>query len=62
MSEVATQVASGKTNREVAVALFLSEKTIESHVARIYEKLGVHSRAALATLISRGAGSRTQTR
>jgi DNA-binding CsgD family transcriptional regulator len=33
--EVADQVATGKTNREVAAALFLSEKTIESHLSRI---------------------------
>jgi len=41
--EVADRVASGRTNREVAAALFLSEKTIGSHLARIYDKLGVLS-------------------
>lgn len=51
--EVARHVMSGATNREVAAALFLSEKTIESHLARIYDKLGVHSRAALAAIIGR---------
>jgi DNA-binding CsgD family transcriptional regulator len=56
--EVAEQVAAGKTNREVAAALFLSEKTIESHLARIYDKLGLHSRTALAVIIAR-AGTRT---
>ncbi|HUO72213.1 MAG TPA: AAA family ATPase [Solirubrobacteraceae bacterium] len=50
--EVATLVASGQRNREVAAALFLSEKTVESHLARIYDKLGVRSRAALATIIA----------
>jgi DNA-binding NarL/FixJ family response regulator len=50
--EVADHVARGETNREVAAALFLSEKTIESHLARIYSKLGVHSRAALAALMT----------
>jgi DNA-binding CsgD family transcriptional regulator len=50
--EVATLVAAGKRNREVAAALFLSEKTVESHLARIYDKLGVRSRAALATLLT----------
>jgi ATP/maltotriose-dependent transcriptional regulator MalT len=51
--EVATLVAAGQRNREVAAALFLSEKTVESHLARIYDKLGVRSRAALATIIAR---------
>jgi ATP/maltotriose-dependent transcriptional regulator MalT len=50
--EVATLVAEGKRNREVAAALFLSEKTVESHLARIYDKLGVRSRAALATILA----------
>ncbi len=50
--EVADHVARGETNREVAAALFLSEKTIESHLARIYDKLGVNSRTALATLLT----------
>jgi DNA-binding NarL/FixJ family response regulator len=51
--EVAHHVALGETNREVAAALFLSEKTIESHLARIYSKLGVHSRTALTAIIGR---------
>jgi DNA-binding CsgD family transcriptional regulator len=50
--EVAELVAAGKRNRDVAAALFLSEKTVESHLARIYDKLGVRSRAALATLLA----------
>jgi DNA-binding CsgD family transcriptional regulator len=56
--EVAELVASGKTNREAAATLFLSEKTIGSHLARIYEKLGVHSRAALAGIVAREPDSR----
>ena len=51
--EVADQVAAGKTNRAVAEALFLSEKTVESHLARIYSKLGMRSRVMLAALIER---------
>jgi DNA-binding NarL/FixJ family response regulator len=42
------EVAAGKTNRDVASTLFLSEKTVESHLARIYSKLDVHSRSALS--------------
>ena len=45
---VAALVAQGRTNREVAAQLVLSEKTIESHLSRIYRKLGVRSRAELA--------------
>jgi ATP/maltotriose-dependent transcriptional regulator MalT len=56
-AEIATLVAAGKRNRDVAAALFLSEKTVESHLARIYDKLGVHSRAALATIIAAGLPS-----
>ena len=46
--EVAGLVAEGQTNRQVAEALDLSEKTIENHLGRIFAKLGVSSRAALA--------------
>jgi DNA-binding CsgD family transcriptional regulator len=51
--EVVEHVAQGRTNREVAAALFLSEKTVGTHLARIFEKLGVRSRTALATIIAR---------
>jgi ATP/maltotriose-dependent transcriptional regulator MalT len=55
--EVATLVATGQRNRDVAAALFLSEKTVESHLARIYDKLGVRSRAALATIMATDAAA-----
>ena len=57
-NEIATEVASGKTNRQVAAALFLSEKTVGNHLSRIFEKLDVHSRAALASLVSRESAAR----
>ena len=44
--EVLRHVAAGKTNREVAAVLFLSEKTVGNHLASVYAKLGVASRAA----------------
>ncbi len=55
--DVADHVAAGKTNREIAATLSLSEKTVENHLSRIYNKLDVHSRAALAAIAAReGAG------
>lgn len=45
--QIALQVAEGHSNREVAEALFLSAKTVEFHLTRIYRKLDVHSRAQL---------------
>jgi DNA-binding CsgD family transcriptional regulator len=45
---VAALVAEGRTNREVAAALFLTERTVASHLTHIYAKLGVRSRMELA--------------
>ncbi len=42
--EVAALIAQGKINREIAQALVVSERTVESHVSKIMFKLGVHSR------------------
>jgi DNA-binding CsgD family transcriptional regulator len=50
--QVALQVAEGRTNRDVAAALFLSPKTVEFHLTRVYRKLDIHSRAELVRLIS----------
>jgi DNA-binding CsgD family transcriptional regulator len=41
-------VASGLTNKEVAHRLFMSPKTVDATLARIYRKLGVRSRTELA--------------
>jgi DNA-binding CsgD family transcriptional regulator len=45
---IAALVARGKRNQEIAGELYLSEKTVESNLTRIYRKLGVRSRAELA--------------
>jgi DNA-binding NarL/FixJ family response regulator len=42
--QVALTAARGKTNRETAAELFVSPKTIEAHLHRIYVKLGLRSR------------------
>lgn len=44
---VAEAVAEGRSNREVAAALFLSPRTVEFHLSSAYRKLGVSSRTAL---------------
>jgi DNA-binding NarL/FixJ family response regulator len=45
---VAALVAEGRTNREVAAALFVTERTVASHLSHVYAKLGVRSRTELA--------------
>jgi DNA-binding CsgD family transcriptional regulator len=46
--EVATLVARGKSNREIAAALVVSERTAEAHVSNILGKLGLNTRAQIA--------------
>ena len=43
-------VAQGLSNREVAAELYVSPKTVQYHLTRIYAKLGVRSRAELAAV------------
>ena len=45
---VATLVSEGKTNKEVAAVLFVTDRTVESALTQIYRKLGVRSRTELA--------------
>lgn len=51
--EIVELVASGRSNKQVAGALFLSEKTIEHHLSKAYAKLGVRSRVELAAAFVR---------
>ncbi|MDX6490796.1 MAG: hypothetical protein QOD43_1041, partial [Gaiellaceae bacterium] len=59
---VAELAASGLTNREAAAQLFMSPKTVEANLARVYRKLGIRSRAELgvrlATLAQREPAQR----
>ena len=50
---VAELAASGMKNRDVATALFISPKTVEANLARIYRKLGIKSRAELGRHMSK---------
>jgi DNA-binding CsgD family transcriptional regulator len=54
---VAELVAAGHTNREVADALFISIKTVDSNLSRIYRKLGVRSRTELARKLPAKGGT-----
>ena len=51
--EVLSLVASGETNRQVAVALGISEHTVARHLSNIFDKLGVTSRTAASAVAHR---------
>lgn len=51
-ARVAELAATGMTNREVASAAFISPKTVEAALARVYRKLGIRSRAELGAVMS----------
>jgi DNA-binding NarL/FixJ family response regulator len=50
-------VTARKTNKEVAAELFLSEKTVESHLRNIFAKLGASSRVDVAHAVERSINS-----
>jgi DNA-binding CsgD family transcriptional regulator len=52
---VAELAASGQTNKEVAQALFISPKTVEANLSRVYGKLGIRSRAELGARMAERA-------
>jgi DNA-binding NarL/FixJ family response regulator len=52
--QIARAVAGGKNNSEVSAALFVSRKTVEAHLTRIYRKLGIHSRVELTRVLLAG--------
>jgi DNA-binding CsgD family transcriptional regulator len=50
---IAELAASGLTNREIAQAAFVSPKTVEANLARVYRKLGIRSRAELGARMAK---------
>ena len=54
---VARSITAGRSNREIAGELFITAKAVEYHVARIYGKLGIASRAELAARFARDLDS-----
>ena len=57
--EVAGLVAEGRSNKQVAAALFLSDRTVEYHLSAVFRKLGVRSRTELAATLSSGSAPRS---
>ncbi|MBV8749702.1 MAG: helix-turn-helix transcriptional regulator, partial [Candidatus Eremiobacteraeota bacterium] len=60
--EIAELVAGGQATRAIADALVISERTVETHIASIYRKLGVSNRAALARLLDEAGAPITPTK
>ena len=54
--ELAHLVARGQTNRQIAAAAYLSEKTVERHLSHIFAKLGISTRSALAAVVAADPG------
>lgn len=54
---IAQLAASGLTNPEIAAQVFVSRKTVEGNLARVYRKLGVSSRAQLGRALDESSGT-----
>ena len=50
--EVAVLAASGITSKDIAERLFVSVRTVDNHLGRVYDKLGIASRAELAEVMA----------
>lgn len=55
--DIAKLIAQGYSNRKIAAELFISPKTVEKHVARVFTKLGISSRAGVGSAMDRTAAS-----
>jgi ATP/maltotriose-dependent transcriptional regulator MalT len=54
--EISELITEGLTNKQIAAHLFLSEKTIESHIRNVFHKLGASSRLEIARIVERERG------
>jgi DNA-binding CsgD family transcriptional regulator len=57
--QIASLLADGQSIRSVAARLFLSPKTVEYHLRKVYTKLGIHSRPELAEILEKSGPDRT---
>jgi DNA-binding NarL/FixJ family response regulator len=53
LERIAALAASGLTNRQIAERCFVSPKTVEANLARVYRKLGIRTRAELGRVMAR---------
>ncbi|MEU7769470.1 helix-turn-helix transcriptional regulator, partial [Nocardia sp. NPDC049190] len=51
--DIADRIVQGYTNREIAAELYISPKTVEKHLARVFTKLGTSSRSGVAAAMNR---------
>ena len=58
-ARVARLVAEGQTNDDVSVSLAMQPKAVESHLVRVYRKLGIRSRTELALLLATAPAARS---
>jgi DNA-binding CsgD family transcriptional regulator len=58
--EIAQLVVDRKTNAEIAAELFLSQKTVETHLRNIFDKMGLRTRVELARAVERGERARSR--
>ena len=52
--EIATLLAEGLTNRQIADKLYISEGTVKNYISSIYDKTGIHDRVKLVVALSGG--------
>jgi DNA-binding NarL/FixJ family response regulator len=58
-NKILQRIAEGKTNREIAGEIYLSEKTVKKYVSNILDKLNLRRRSEAAAYIARRTGERT---